>query len=392
MAPTERPARETTPMAHRTERIALTTASPGTARHLAVHRFGTPGARPKAYVQAGLHADEIPGMLVAHHLCRRLAAADARGEVTGEVVLVPAANPIGLSQWALGMHLGRFESGSGGNFNRDYPDLAAATAERVTDSLGDDADENVRRLRNAMLDAVAALTPKSELEDLRLTLMRLAVDADIALDLHCDLEALCYFFTSEASWPDLTDLAAELGARAVLLATRAGGNPFDEALSAPWIDLAERFAGRPVPQGCHSATIELRGTADVGDALAADDAAALLRLLQRRGVVAGDPGPLPDLLCEATPLSGADSIAAPAAGIVALHKSPGDHVEAGDVVADIVDPTAADPAAARTPVVSRASGLLYSHVRDKLVRPGQTVANVAGPTPLPHRSGNLLEA
>ena len=35
-------------------------------------------------------------MLVAQHLRRRLLALEAEGRVLGEVVLVPAANPIGL--------------------------------------------------------------------------------------------------------------------------------------------------------------------------------------------------------------------------------------------------------------------------------------------------------
>ena len=39
---------------------------------LSLH-YGTPGAGPKATLQAALHADEIPGLLVAHHLRERLA-------------------------------------------------------------------------------------------------------------------------------------------------------------------------------------------------------------------------------------------------------------------------------------------------------------------------------
>jgi predicted deacylase len=57
---------------YRFETIELMSASFGTGRHLHVHRFGTPGAAPKAYIQASLHADETPAMLVAHHLLERL--------------------------------------------------------------------------------------------------------------------------------------------------------------------------------------------------------------------------------------------------------------------------------------------------------------------------------
>ena len=36
----------------------------GTERTLTAWRYGRAGARPKAYLQAAIHADEIPGMLV----------------------------------------------------------------------------------------------------------------------------------------------------------------------------------------------------------------------------------------------------------------------------------------------------------------------------------------
>ncbi len=59
-------------MARETTRIPLIVMSPGTGRAITVYPYGAKGARPKAYLQAGIHADEIPGMLVLHHLVRRL--------------------------------------------------------------------------------------------------------------------------------------------------------------------------------------------------------------------------------------------------------------------------------------------------------------------------------
>ncbi|MBS1221081.1 MAG: succinylglutamate desuccinylase/aspartoacylase family protein, partial [Proteobacteria bacterium] len=53
-----------------TSSIELPSPAPGTEQTLRVHRYGAPGARPKAYFQAALHADEIPGLLVAQHLLR----------------------------------------------------------------------------------------------------------------------------------------------------------------------------------------------------------------------------------------------------------------------------------------------------------------------------------
>src|SRR3546814_5615348 len=65
------PLSEDFPMPARCDRLPLLTASPGTSRELVVHRFGQAGARPKVYLQAALHADETPGLLVLHHLYGR---------------------------------------------------------------------------------------------------------------------------------------------------------------------------------------------------------------------------------------------------------------------------------------------------------------------------------
>ena len=79
----------------------LVSPAPGTQRFLKSHHFGTPGEGEKIYLQASLHADELPGMLVLHHLQPLLAAAEAEGRIHGEIVLVPVANPIGLAQTLL---------------------------------------------------------------------------------------------------------------------------------------------------------------------------------------------------------------------------------------------------------------------------------------------------
>lgn len=87
------------------ETIDLPVASPGTHRSLNIIRYGTPGKGGKVYIQAGLHADEAPGFLVAHHLEQLLDSA----RVNGEIILVPVANPIGLGQWRDETLQGRFD-------------------------------------------------------------------------------------------------------------------------------------------------------------------------------------------------------------------------------------------------------------------------------------------
>ena len=146
---------------------ALIPATPGTRQELVSLHFGTPGAGPKVYIQGGLHAEEVPGLLVAHHLRGLLTAAEAEGRLLGEVVLVPAANPLGLAQWHLRGYQGRFEFASGENFNRHFADLSEAVLQRVQGRLGPDAAANVATVRAALREAAAALPASSPLQDLR---------------------------------------------------------------------------------------------------------------------------------------------------------------------------------------------------------------------------------
>jgi len=376
-------------MPPRCERLPLLTASPGTTRELVVHRFGRAGARPKVYLQAALHADETPGLLVLHHLYGLLEEAEGRGALAGEVVLVPYANPIGLAQFVNGDHAGRYEQGGGGNFNRNWPDLAAAIGDAVAERLTDDEAGNVAVIRGAMLDHLAAQQPTSELHALRLALAGLAADADVVLDLHCDDQSLMHLFLIPANWPEAADLAADLGCRAVLLAEDSGGGSFDEAFSTPWTRLAERFQDYPIPPACLAGTVELRGRSDVDDATAGEDARALFHSLQRFGAVTGNPPAPPAARCEATRLDATDSVRSPVAGVVAYAVELGQEVAAGDTIAWIVDPSR-PPEAARTAVATRASGLVLSLRSHRYVRPGMVLAKVVGTEPLAHRQGGPL--
>ncbi|WP_193367680.1 succinylglutamate desuccinylase/aspartoacylase family protein [Pelagibius marinus] len=373
----------------RSERLPLLPASPGSTRHLTVHRFGNQGARPKVYIQAALHADETPGLLVAHHLYSLLEEAERRGDIQGEVVLVPYANPIGLAQFTNGEHMGRYEQGGGGNFNRDWPDLYEPIIEAVKDRLSEDEAGNVAVIRHAMIEYLATQEARSELQSLRLALARMAADADVVLDLHCDDQALMHIYLIPANWPQAAELTADLGCRAVLLAEDSGGGSFDETFSTPWTRLAQRFPDAPIPAACLAATVELRGRADVEDATARADAQGLFHSLQRFGAVAGDPPPPPAALCEATRLDATDTVRSPVAGVIAYNVELGQEVKAGDVIAWVVDPTQ-PPDSARTAVTTEASGPVLTLRAQRYLRPGMVLAKVVGKEPLPSRQGGYL--
>jgi len=378
-------------MTHRTEELALDAPAPGTRQSLLLHRFGRPGARPKAYVQAAIHADEVPAMVAAHHLLQMLAAADRNGLVLGEVVLVPFANPVGLAQWVNQRHLGRHALAAGGNFNRDWPDLEEQVAERIEGRLGERAADNVACVRAALTAILEGPTAAATYGPHRLGLFRESVTADLVLDLHTDDEALLHLFLLPQHWPEAADLAAELGAAAVLLDEDTGGGAFDESNSKLWVGLQRRFPDRPLPAACLAATVELRGQGDASDALGRQDAGGLYRFLVHRGVVAGADTPAPPLGVEATPLAACQVVRSPAAGIVVYAVEVGERVTRGQTVAELIDPAAA-PGSPRRLLLAETDGLVLSRRLHKLVRPQQTVAKIVGTTPLPPASAFVLEA
>ncbi len=358
-------------------------------RFLRVLAYGSPGARPKAYLQASLHADEIPGMLVINHLCRLLNAAD--GTIRGEIILVPVANPLGLTQIVSGQLLGRYALSGAGNYNRRFPAITGAVAERVADQLRGQASDNIKCIRAAMHEVLLAQSPVDETTWLRHRLLSLAIDADIVLDLHCDQEALLHLYFGTPLWPDAEDLNAQMGSRATLLATDSGGFPFDEAAAGPWWALAEQFPHWPIPPACLAGTIELRGSRDVDDAQACEDAENLFKFLQRRGLIDGDPGILPAPLCAATALDAVEMVRASAGGVVSLLTPLGAQVRKGDCVARIADPINARYPESRIEILAETDGVLFARTNSRFVTPGQVLCKVAGSEALASRkAGHLL--
>lgn len=368
----------------KTETIIIPADSAGLSLSLTVHRFGQPGGRPSVYIQAGLHADEIPGMICAVELRRMLEACEADGVLTGEVILVPVANPIGLAQDVLNNPIGRFNLVDGGNFNRNFPDLGVDLADDLRPVLGSDVTANIRLVRAELARRLAHMPAITADEALKKTLVGLALPCDLVLDLHCDAEATMHLYTHTASAQTFAPLAARLGCRAVLLAENSGGDPFDEALSRPWHELAQKLPEFPIPFACQSTTVELRGQSDVSAEMAVVDANAILNFLRDVGVLADEAPPPPAAHCVPTPLAASLPLVAPVSGILVYRRQTGITVSQGDVVAHIVDPITG----IATEIPSPCDGMFFARSALRYVRPGKRLGKVAGQVVA--RSGPLL--
>ena len=380
--------------------VQLPSMTPGTHRTISVLSFGKSGARPKVYMQAAIHANEMPGTMALHHLMPLLAAAEKKGLVKGEIILVPTVNPIGQSQLIGNSHAGRYNNLSNENFNRNWIDLSEGVAEKVWKKIGSDAQANVKMIRKAALQTLNEMKPANELQTLRVEMQKLSTDADYVLDLHCDIYAALHLFTAQNDWLKgptgplgnqgaVQALAADLGVQATMY-----NDPYPSTLtfsgvnSALWARLQDKFPHAAIPQACMSVTLEMRSQHDVSDAQGKSDAHNLFQWLVRQGVVAGKVAPLKKMKTGPAPISGMDVGYSTTTGFLVFHVKPGAKVKKGQAICDVIDPANPNGQQARTTFKSATDGVLFSRRLDGYLSwPGQVMYRISGPKPLAHRIG-----
>ena len=294
------------------ERIAGDTV--GVSYEFPVFRFeGSSDTAPTAYLQAALHAGELPGTVAIHALMPMLRKAETEGRIRGAITIVPWANPVGRAQHLFGDHQGRFHVGTRTNFNRSFPTTRQPAGRRRARLARPEPAcrctaeaPPARPLRRPRHRARPALRRRG-------TALPLRRAGAVAGD---------------------GRLRRRSGAKAVVLWDDDPDGTFERRSLAPWLTAkpeAARFDRRVVT------TVEYRGLADVGRDTADSDAAGLYRLLVARGVVedAALP-PLPAYSGPAAPISHVEMIAAPCAGAILFDVTPGERVEKGQRLASIV--------------------------------------------------------
>ncbi len=139
-------------------------------------------------------------------------------------------------------------------------------------------------------------------------------------------------------------LAARLGAAVGLLAEESGGGSFDEACSVPWLRLSRLYPRAELPLACLATTVELGGQADTTVQQAEANAAAILAFLAEQGFVEGEWPAAPEACCEGLPFEGTGYVHAPHTGVVSFLRRPGEWVEAGEPLFQVIDPWPTVPA------------------------------------------------
>lgn len=375
------------------ERIvkSLVGDSPGKTTELTYFRIGPDSSEKKVYLQAALHADEQPGILVLHHLIELLKNADEAGELNAQFVLFPMVNPLGMGDIEFGQHQGRYDRDTGINHNRQWPDLFELLGEEIIERISDDPQANIRLVRESIAGWLKRYPRVKARDQWRHLLMSEAFDADYVFDLHCDDESLLYIYTVPQQKQAMQSLADYTGAAATLLAEDGGGFSFDEIWPRIWIKLTEACPGRDLPHPLRSCTLEYRGRNEVFEPLNTRDAENLYAYFQAEGLIAGDKIVEPVASPRATDLRATEIIRAEQAGLLVYCVELGEQVEKGQKIADLIDLDGERAFVNRTPVFAGTGGIILSRNSAKYVWRGAGITKIVGTEILEKRDGYLLE-
>jgi predicted deacylase len=370
----------------------LPSQTPGVVHKLCKHTFCGGSNQRSAYIQAGLHADEHPGLLVIQHLLVHLQQLEKQGRIDGRIVIRPFANPVGMSQQVFGQLPGRFNLANGENFNRNFPNIIAKLESVLTTTRP--AHNDTAAMKALMLSALGDSMPAETVAANKYLLLHEALQHDLFIDLHCDTSSILHIYANLNQRGRALRLATSMGVKAVFLEEEAGGFPMDEAYAKTWKTLYAKEYVDAENLG-FSATVELRGQADVEDDIAEQDALGLLRFLQAEGLIREDNAPQHPIEQEHVivyPLEGVAHLEATGTGIIAWKKALGATMERGDIIAEIL-PLDMPLGTPRIPVASPVNGVLVARHHIRLVRAGQRIGMAAGTEPLPGRiTGQLMHA
>ncbi|MCP4188254.1 MAG: succinylglutamate desuccinylase/aspartoacylase family protein [Gammaproteobacteria bacterium] len=365
--------------------------SPGKTTEVNYFRIGPQHAGKKVYLQAALHADEQPGILILHHLLEMLRLADQSGELKAEFVLFPMVNPLGMSDIEFGQHQGRYDRDSGINHNRQWPDVYAAISDQLGDKPGPDAAENIKLVRQTVGEWLKTLPSTKARDQWRQLVISESYDADYVFDLHCDDESLLYIYAVPQIAESMQQLANYTGAMATLLAEDGGGNSFDEVWPGLWIKLAQRYPNRAIPMPVKACTLEYRGKIDTFDSLNQQDADNLFGYFQGEGLIGGSAKGKPIEAPAATDLRATEIVRAEHAGLVAYHVELGERVETGQKIADLIHLDGEQAMVGRTPVLAGTAGLILSRNTHKYVWRGAVITKIVGDEIIESSGDFLLE-
>lgn len=320
------------------EHISVASNASGRKMHVAVYRFIGEQPGPKVYIQSSIHGAEVQGNVVIYHLIAFL----KNNPIRGEVILVPNCNPVGTNIKSGEYTLGRFDPINGQNWNRGYYYQESLVREFV-DSLSDNLsiDQVKASFRAKMREAIDTELNKpwgiGLASRLNLQLQRLALDADIVIDLHNGPVATRHIYVPEYA----KDSARYFNIPHIIFIPNVFGGALDEATFCHWWTLtdklSEKFPDKTWQVPVEAFTLEM-GSQEVIDFESGQyDANGIVTYLNYKGCLVDNDLEPETMERYAVKLSDYKILYTQEGGIVEYKVKPGQHVKKGEVIAKILN-------------------------------------------------------
>ncbi|GEM_PF-829535 len=214
-----------------------------TGETLSVHVYTFVGSLPGpvVYLQGNLHGPELFGTALLGKLIEHLEQLD---DISGTVIIVPCANPVGVQTLGYNGHVGRWNSSSGINWNRIF----------TVNITWNTAQEQLKYYRTQLEHEHISIE-----ERLAATLRMLSTSATHVIDIHTTGAAsIPHLFTYARSLTIFSCLETSL---AILLSRKEVVGAFDESHVTPW---SSNFLEEKLPHVC---TWEVHCHNDINDAV-----------------------------------------------------------------------------------------------------------------------------
>ncbi|MGB3725011.1 MAG: succinylglutamate desuccinylase/aspartoacylase family protein [Glaciecola sp.] len=323
----------------RLQKSYLTVAQNASGRNLNVPIYtisdNKPG--PTVYIQSSIHGAEVQGNVVIFHLLQAL----QNTSINGKIILVPNCNPVGTNIKAGEYTLGRFDPVNGTNWNRGY----YYNKEQVLDFANGITAQMSQQQITTAFKAMCKQAIETKLaepwglglaQQLNLHLQKMAVEADIVLDLHNGPVSTRHIYIPEYC----QDAAKQFAIEHCIFIPNHFAGALDEAIFCPWWTLQDTLSDKFSASynfGVQAFTLEMGSQEVINFGHGKQDSDSILGYLASQGVLSHAEFPIADISRTGVNLANYKTMYTDFGGMVDYCAAPGQHVKKGEVLAKVLN-------------------------------------------------------
>ena len=320
------------------EYLVVAQNASGRNLNVPVYKFTSNLPGPKVYIQSSIHGAEVQGNIVLFHLLKHLQGAELKGEIT----LVPNCNPVGSNLKSGEYTLGRFDPVNGQNWNRAYhydSELIAQYANSINPNsdLAQIKAEYRNKLKVSIDKKLNNIWGLGLAECLNLKLQRMALEADIVIDLHNGPVSTRHIYVPEYA----KESAKFFNIPHVILIPNTFSGALDEATFCPWWSLKnqleEKFPEKEWDFGIEAFTVEMGSQEVIEFEAGVADAVSILTYLSYKNCFVAKQYSPKAMTRQAVYLKDYKIMYSQFGGMVEYVAKPGEVLKQGDILARVLN-------------------------------------------------------